>query len=203
MKKYDLISGYHTFEFHMGDNNSHEATFMTQLLCDIKDDPVLALEFSIYVYEFYPDFKWMVPFLPSLEKVAFEAGNAVKVLEYYCRCHHPNLDIKHEMEFGEIVTDFYIRYKDYTIVGISDQKVVVTSSKWANVDFSSYINEGYWIEIKKAVKKKEHIDDSGRLYEYYPSVPIREYDNDTIEYLETSRDKFARVFKPYNCLKDN
>lgn len=93
-------------------------------------------------------------FFASLKKVAFEAGNAVKFVEYYCRCHHPNLDIRHEMQFGEIVTDFYIRYKDYTIVGISDQKGVVTSWKLSNVDFSSYINEGYWTEIKKAVKKK-------------------------------------------------
>lgn len=52
-----FITGYHTFEFHVGDNNSNEATFMTQLLCDIKNDPALVLEFSIYVYEFYPDFK--------------------------------------------------------------------------------------------------------------------------------------------------
>lgn len=111
----------------------------------------------------------------------------------YSKGYDEHMKISHEMEIGEIVTDFYIRYKDYTVVGLSGQKVIVTSSKWSNVDFSSYINEGYWFEIRKAVKKKEHVDDSGRLYEYYPSVPTREYDSDTIEYLETSRDKFARV----------
>lgn len=198
MKKFDLVTGMHTFEFHIGDNNSHEAIFMTQLLCEIKENPILALEFAIFVYEFYPNFKWWMPFLPALERVAFEIGNAIKVLEYYSRCHDNSININHEMEIGEIVTDFYIKYKDYTVVGFSDQKIIVTSSKWSSVDFSSYINDGYLIQIKKAIKKKEHVDLSRRLFEYYPSLP-----DDVEEYIETSRDKYDRVLKSYNSLNSD
>ena len=196
------LKGNHYFKFHLEEDTPHEIVFMNQLLHEIMEDYLLALEFNIYVKEFYPNFKWTIEYFPSLEKVAFEVGNALKVLEMYFKGYDKNMNINHEKELGEIVTDFYIRYKGYSLIGVSGQKNIVTSSKSSNIDFSPYIREGFTIQIKKGVKKRDVVMEGANLFEYYPSLPTREYDISTQEYIEIDRDKYAKVLKPYNCLKN-
>lgn len=168
----------------------HEWIFIFELYnCVIKKDTNKALEFMAFVAQFYPDYRWktMYDFTNPLATVSIECDNHHMVLdmlaqltinagEDYILKHNLAKERDKALEFGEIVSNFLIRYLGYSIVGIQNQKIIITSASDCDKRFFDLLCDGYSLYRKSRVgyiKTKDERRKAAPWFEgYYYELPI-------------------------------
>lgn len=172
----------------------HEWYFIKVLISKVLEDNNIANLFSLYVFQYYPDYDW-IGFTPmdTLWSVILE-----------CRFHDYQFQKKYElgiteeidilprsMNFGEIATDFLIRFLGYSLIKSSNQNIILTSQNDCHKRFEKLLYDGYSLE-----KRKKVIYQNG--FKKVPVLPTRQLDFEIEEIIETSDDKYERVLKPNN-----
>ena len=143
---------------------------------------------TIYVKQFYPNFDFL--------KYADDEG--LEVLFSECYRTFDNIDRIFEVckdinyledntkvvntiiKFYSIIEEFLIRYYDFSIIGISNQNYIVTSSNNCDKVFFDYLTQGYsLIRLQKV-----YLTDESH-YEYVPALPTKDIGYPFEEYIET------------------
>ena len=169
---------------------SHEWIFIVEFYKNVvKKDTNKALEFMAFVAQFYPDYRWktIYDFTSPLATVAIECDSHYMVLETlakltihagedYILKHNLDKDRDKALEFGEIVSNFLIRYLGYSIVGIQNQKIIITSASDCDKRFFDLLCDGYSLYRKSRVGYIKTKDERKKLapwFEgYYYELPI-------------------------------
>lgn len=165
-------------------NVPHEWFFINYLYKhEILKNKELAIEFVMFVSQYYPLYKWYC--FDSKDYVASvicEAGlydfQFQKYYEYELEKEKDLLD--RSMAFGEIVTDFLIRYCNYSLIKCSGKKVIITAQSDCDKRFEEYLLNGYSVQLKAKVgyiKAEEKIKNlfpkiDGVFYQL-PVFPVR------------------------------
>ena len=146
---------------------------------------------QIYIKQFYPDFS----FLKNATKLGHDG-----LEQLFCQCYKTfdNVDRIFELcedinylkdntkvlntiiKFYSIIEEFVIRYYNFSIVGVSDQKYIITSCNNCDKKFIDYLLQGYSL-IR--LRKLYLVDESH--YEYVPSLPTKDIGYKIDEYIET------------------
>ena len=83
-------------------------------------------------------------------------------------------------KYYSIIEEFLIRYCNYSIVGISNQKYIITSCNNCDKVFNDYLTQGYsLIRLQKIYL----VDESH--YEFVPALPTKDIGYKIDEYIET------------------
>lgn len=155
----------------------------------IFNDRKKAIEFMAFVAQFYPEYRWktMYDFTDPLATVSIECDNHYMVLdmladltisagEDYILKHNLDKERAKALEFGEIVSNFLIRYLGYSIVGIQKQKIIITSASDCDKRFFDCLCDGYSLYRKSRVgyiKTNDERKKAAPWFEgYYYELPI-------------------------------
>jgi len=156
---------------------------------------------QIYIKQFYSDFS----FLKNATKLGHDG-----LEQLFCQCYKTfdNVDRIFELcedlnylkdntkvlntiiKFYSIIEEFVIRYYNFSIVGVSDQKYIITSCNNCDKVFMDYLTQGYsLIRLKKIYL----VDDDH--YEYIPALPTKDIGYQIEEYIETIDNDSKRYIK--------
>lgn len=131
----------------------HEWYFINKLYKDeIFKNKDLALIFENFIFTYYPDFQWnIVSGDNSYENVTFNCYihdfNFMKIFD----CDFNDGDLTKSMEYGDIVTDFLIRYRGYSLIKCSGQKIVLTARSDCHKRFEPLLNDGYCLQRRSKI----------------------------------------------------
>lgn len=189
--------------YHNDRNKPHEAIFVDLLISLCQKRSNLALELIFYTEQFYPEYNWYNKnYLEPLDTVLFECAIArnsfdINLLEKKKKQSNNRETLKKAMVFGDIVTDFFIRYLGYSLIQVANQKVIITSADNYHKKFIKHINKGFSLEIKNSVYKimeaEEYLGNNLQdMYGYLPTLPRSPENLENDEYIEFAHDKFAR-----------
>jgi len=152
---YDTIAkkdGVMTKVFHMNDqkkrsDNPHERFFTrTLFMNEIQKNPELAEAFAMFVTQYFPSYRWL-NFNPNdlFETVCLEASyHEFDFMDHYE--NDPNVDLTNAMKFGDIATEFLIRYRNYNLIGCMGQKIILTAQNGCDKKFPEEISQGYSLQ---------------------------------------------------------
>lgn len=146
----------------------HERFFIRTLyLNELKKNPELAPAFKMFAVQYYPDYKWISYSMDDdLGDVVFEASR----YDFLFKMAYEKMrevDLTDAMSFGEIATDFLIRFRNYSLVGCCGQNVIITAQSDCHKRFEKLLSEGYSL-IRKA--KVGFVETPGILKDEYPEV---------------------------------
>lgn len=119
----------------------HEWIFIYRLYrLDIVKNQNLAKIFIYYCDQYYPNYSFHMSGDP-LTTVSVECSIYDMLFEQVYEFGIKN-DMNKAMEFGDIVTNFYIRYLKHNLIGLSGQKIIITSLDNCHKRFESYLKGG-------------------------------------------------------------
>ena len=137
-----------------GGHISHEWYFTRALYQqELYLNPKLADAFAMFVFQYYPNYKF-----------AFDAnGDYLKTVVYEAYMHDHDFqdtyygyEFKEEhlermVTFGEIATDFMIRYRNYSLVKCCGQNIILTAQSDCHKRFESLLSKGYSLQRRAKV----------------------------------------------------
>ena len=88
------------------------------------------------------------------------------------------------LHFYRIIEEFMIRYYNYSVIGTSDQKVIITACSNCDRKFYTYLTQGYSILRYQKIFLAESLQ-----YEFLPVLPTRDLGFPVDEYVEVVDDK--------------
>lgn len=178
--------------FHNVDRIPHEWYFINLLMrCEIKKDKNIAKLFNDFVNQFYPEYEWYIPPCEDdVDQVMLESAvhdfNFAKVYQF--GLEGPEI-LDKSMEFGEMVTDFLIRYRNYSLVDYCGTKMIYTAQNNCDKKFEKYLYDGYSLQ---RVAKIYYEDGS---FKKLPVLPTRELDIPINEIIETENGRYFGLVK--------
>lgn len=96
------------------------------------------------------------------------------------------------MLFGDIVTDFLIRYRNHSLIKCSGQKHIITAQSDCYKRFEQYLSEGYSLQrrakvgyIKTLKIYEEYFQERKGLFYKLPVLPTRDITYPIDEMIET------------------
>lgn len=85
----------------------------------------------------------------------------------------------------DILEDFMIRFYNYSIVGISGQKYIITACSNCDKKFIDYLMEGYSLfRLQKIYLVNNYDNDEKKHYEFFPVLPTKDVGFPIDEYIE-------------------
>lgn len=184
----------------------HEWYFINVLIKEIEKDYSLAEKFLMFAEQFYPNYKW------TDYRVSDPVGTAVlecamNQFQFQMKCDLGKVedifsDLPKAMYFGEMVTDFLIRYKGYSLIKSSGQKIILTAQNDCHKRFEELLYDGYSIQKREKVKYNsfQELNISNRLFPWIkgfytciPAMPTREIGIDFEEIIETPSGKYQLI----------
>ncbi len=192
--------------YKMDSNIPHEWYFIEVFMKEIEKNNKLADQFAMYVVQFYPRYSW----------VNFDMNDylGTVILECAMRRHHflmncdlgkeadVIIDMERAMIFGEIVTDFLIRFCGYSLIKCSGQNIIITARTDCEKRFEEMLYDGYSLQRKERVIYKD-ISSFPVNPDDYPGVKGRFYRRAVIptkiehqfdEIIEVGDGKYEKVF---------
>ena len=178
----------------------HEWFFMELFIKElIYKDPILPFYFVKFVRQFYPDYKWTLPLLHEgytsqvVTECSFYSLQYRYVYDYF---DGVNVSVSPEIlqnasKLGEMVTNFLIRFLDFSLINFSNQDIILTSSNVCHKRFTDLLMDGY--TIFKLAKIYFYID-SGMFYKL-PVFPTRDIGVHFDEIIETSEGSYERILR--------
>ena len=106
-------------------------------------------------------------------------------------------DYTHAKSFGEIITEYMIRTKRYSLMTTDIRKSIVPSEQNCSKKFEEYIEKGYHIHrLAKMIYKPSEYD----LFGEWQTFPVFPTNNDNLscemnEYIETRNKQLVKVSK--------
>lgn len=156
----------------------HEWIFIKNLLHgELKKDLKIAEKFVIYVLQFYPDYKWIhLDLNDMVSTVVVEcAYHDLKFLKVHEDVESLNT-ISDSITFGDIVTDFLIRYRGYSLIGCSGENIIVTSHSNCDKRFIELLEKGFSLYRLARVGFKEISSDLQSCFPfiegYFYTLPV-------------------------------
>ena len=125
---------------------------------ELVKDPSLASKFILFQSQFFPDYCFCnYNFLDSLNTILFEYSvfNFELIKKAYKKEYNEDIIEKSKL-FGNIVMEFLIRYKNYSLIGVSGNKIILTSRNDCEKVFYDYLYNGY--SIQKMSKIRYHLN---------------------------------------------
>ncbi len=149
----------------------------------------------LYLKQFYPDYELTrnigdVSSLIELFNACYKRYD--ELLGQFLDCYGLEFfgrnvqELNRISKFYEIIEDFMIRFYEYSIVGISNQKHIITSCSQCDKKFIDYLIHGYSLfRLQKVglVSTNSCLDEH---YELIPVLPTKELDFPIEEYIEIS-----------------
>lgn len=186
----------------------HEWYFINVLIKEIEKNNKLAEEFVMYISQYYPNYRWTI-FIANeyLENVIIEC--CFQQYQFKQKCDLGIVDdvfddMKQAMLFGEIVTDFLIRYRGYSLIKSSNQNIILTSRQDCEKRFEELLYQGYSLQRRERVVytdiSKLNVDPNK-----YPGIkgmfhrlrvrPTKETDYPIDEIIELPNGQYERVLQ--------
>lgn len=166
----------------------------------------------IYIKQFHSDFE----FLKEINNVSDLINFFSKYYEIFMNFIYNCLDdnnfeyVKKNIElynnilkFYSIIEDFMIRFYSYSIIGVSDQKCIITACSDCNKRFIDYLMKDYSLFRLQRIGLIEKQDKGIEpYYEFLPVIPTKDVGFPIDEYIETSsfdnkieNKKFVKILK--------
>ncbi len=142
-----------------GTKNAHEQAFIELFINgELVKDSSLASKFILFQSQFFPNY-WFYRYeiLNPLNTIIFEYS--FFNYELFKKTHNQDYDediIEKSKLFGNIVMEFLIRYKNYSLIGVSGNKIILTSRNDCDKVFYDYLYNGY--SIQKMSKVIYHLN---------------------------------------------
>lgn len=177
----------------------HEWIFIKLFYLSLLKDRSLANKFVCFVGQFYDNYRFRKLDFNFFDGVALESycADAAFTLFY---TYEEKVDLRPAFIFGDIVTDFLIRCCDFSLVGISNKKIIVTSRLDCNKKFEQYLLEGYSIERKHRLvfvdlteKFKDYCQFPVGYFGALPILPTKDVGVPVDEMIETSWNSYVKV----------
>ena len=93
-----------------------------------------------------------------------------------------NFELDKIFNFFSIVSDFLIRFYDYSIIEIQNQKYIVTASNKCDKLFFDYLTKGYTLYRLQKIG----LISTSNSFEFFPVIPTKKLDFPINEYIEVS-----------------
>lgn len=179
----------------------HES-FFTRILVreEFIKNKELAEQFITYVCQYYPEYKWQF-FFPDDYLATAACECELNYFQFKKKIKFDfDLDQKTNnriMQFGDIVTDFLIRYRNYSLIKCCGQKIILTAQSDCHKRFEEYLSKGYVLERRAKVgyiKEQESISKLGYFYKL-PVLPTRDIGYPIDEIIETDLNKYEQVIQ--------
>jgi hypothetical protein len=185
-------------------NIPHEWFFINYLYkYEIRKNQELAAIFAMFVSQFYPNYKWHY----------FNQNNYLDTATYetlyhdfqFCKIYEYNEDVEEDiltnsMLFGDIVTDFLIRFRNYSLVKCSGVNIILTAQSDCHKRFEDLLSNGYSLQKRAKVGyiKTTNIVDTvypkvNGLFYKLPVLPTRETWYPIDEIIENEEGKYVKV----------
>ena len=173
----------------------HEWYFLNLLIREeIKKDIEIAWIFYKFVKQFYPEYKWYLPVNDTmpLDELLSMIVVETSLWDYQFKQYSRKLKTKAEldpraMQFGEIVTDFLIRYSNYSLINFSSNQIILTAQSDCEKRFAEYLKEGFMLY---RVSKLYFTD--GKFYKL-PVFPTKDIGLDISEVIESSDGEYRHI----------
>lgn len=166
-------------------NCPHEWYFLNALLEEIKLNEKLALIFVLFVMQYYPNYLWTAFYnFDYLTSVLIEISLHDLCFKYAFNGVEPNQSLNKAMEFGNIATEFLIRFCNYSLIKSCGQEIILTSRNDCDKYFFSYLLDGYFLFRYSKI-------DSMTFYKH-PVYPTKELYNG-VEFIESSSGDFVSI----------
>lgn len=187
----------------------HEWYFINVLIKEIEKNNKLAEEFVMYIAQYYPNYRWLdFRINDYVGNVILECG--FQRFQFQQKCDLGIVDdifsdLSQAMLFGEIVTDFLIRYCGYSLIKSSNQNVILTSRQDCEKRFEELLYQGYSLQRRERViytdVSKLNVDLNkypaikGIFYRL-PVIPTKDIDYPIDEIIELPNGKYEKVLQP-------
>lgn len=198
--KYSNLSGtiFHNMSNKNGNRSFPHEWIFIDIFLTYSDQPFIAQQFVSFVHQCFPNYLWRYCNFYNMQQMClFEASTASFIFEKYYSLKEEiskeHLDFS--FQFGEMVTKFLIQFLNYSLVGVSGNKVIVTAQDGCDKKFSEFLEQGYWLQrMAKTYYVPSRHDILGR-FEELPVLPTRNlyYGND--EFIETPQHHYYKVLK--------
>ena len=192
----------------------HEWWFIKLLMNEIKRKNELADAFMMFAFQYYPNYKWSIlayndiahaNYLSAIVLESFYRDYELKM--HYTEYASTNDDITDAINFGEIATDFLIRYCNYSLVDFCNQKTILTALDNCGKRFEKELLDGYSLYRVAKISYHRIPEDLQELYPqvrgiFYklPVLPTKDSWLSIEEIIETSDGSYQYVIRPINLL---
>ncbi len=194
--KFGLV--YHDlFIKSFGKTMPHECFFLNLFLNECKKNFKLIYPFMVFIQSYYPNFDWKYYAADWLTRISIECGQHIMTFEnqYLHKIQVETYKLNKAMEFGEIVTDFLIRYKNYSLIRCGGQNIIITAQSNCHKRFERYLQEGYSLQRKSKIGYTGDLsrdEPFGYLYKL-PVLPTKDIGYPIDEIMEDSKGNYVKV----------
>ncbi len=187
----------------------HEWYFLSVLSQEeIFEDKEIADAFFMYIIQYYPHYPWhffnkddyLATVVCECELKAFQFKKRYQLKSDFDMYEEEYF--KQAMLFGDIVTDFLIRYRNYSLIKCSGERIILTAQSDCHKRFEPQLSKGYSLQ-KRA--KVGYIKSPEILAEMYPAIkgyfyklpvlPTREVGYPVDEIIETANGNYEKVLQ--------
>lgn len=194
---------------------SHEWYFLSLLSkAEILKNNEIVYAFVMFVMQYYPYYKWR--FFKSDDYLATALCECELNAFQFQKKYKFNLAMEEEKEdylinsmiLGDIVADFLIRYRNYSLIKCSGQHIILTAQSDCHKRFEKYLFQGYTLERRakiEFIKKPSILNELNILSElslnpkenkfFYklPVLPTRDIGYPIDEIIETDNGEYKYV----------
>ena len=150
---------------------------------------ILASILVKFILEFYPDYAWTFfnaeDFLATIV-VECELCSYIFLQKYKYGIAIDDEMIHKAMKFGDIVTDFMIRFQNYSLIKCSGQNIMITARSDCHKRFEDLLVKGYTIERKAKVYYANG-------FHKLPVLPTRNLTYPFEEIIETEKGTYEKI----------
>ena len=159
-----------------------------------------AEEFVSFQETFFPKYKWMWPkdYWNMSKSVIMETGFCDYVFEKKYRYNEwTKEDYEHAMAFGDLMTEYMIRTKGFSLITTDIRKSIITAEQNCAKKFGQYIEDGYQIHrLAKAIYKPSRVE----LFGKWETLPVFPTNSDNLsceaeEFIENKNKQLVKVSK--------
>lgn len=139
--------------------------------------PEIVYLFLAFCATYYPNYQFSIPEY-SLGSVVVEA-DLCNMLFLQKFKYNIDVNLNKSYAFGEIVTEFMIRYLGYSLIGFSEQNIILTAQNNCDKRFQEYLERDFYTIFKLARVKYEN-----GLFQKLPVLPTKDSHLKFDEYIE-------------------
>lgn len=158
---------------------------------EVLSDQKIATMLVKFVLQFYPNYSWNFfngnDFLATAV-VECELCHYFFLQKYYYKIPVDDALINRAMKFGDIVTDFLIRYRNFSLIKCAGQKIIITARGDCHKKFEDFLVKGYILQ------RKARIYYDGYFHKL-PVLPTRESSYSFEELIETETGKYVKIIR--------
>lgn len=193
-KEHDMSVYHELINIAMGYGVSipHEWYFLNLLTRqEIRKNRDIATMLVRFVLQFYPEYSWS--FFDSNDFLATAVVESELCTYIFLQKYKYQVSVSEEnigkaMQFGDIVTDFLIRYRNYSLVKSSKQNIIITARSDCHKRFEELLSHGY--SLQRRAKLYYHYQ-----FQKLPVLPTRDIAYPFEEFIETENGSYMKVLQ--------